>query len=234
MKYPLYLLLALTSACGDNQTVEITPDAPPAAQTIAISGTASQRSPSGAVPVSGVTVGAYANSDENTPVATSTTDTDGNYTLTIDTHGVALVGYLKATMPGMVDTYWYPPGAITADYAHASLNMLAPQTLDLLANTLCRANQDTTMGVIAVEVADAARTPVAGVTFTSDPAASLYCYDSGNFPSSTATATDTDGIGYLFNITGDTTVTATKDGSTFKANTIKSRGGALTTTLIQP
>src|SRR6476619_3905257 len=105
MKYPLYLLLAVTTACGDNETTTITPDAPPAAQTLSISGTASQRSSTGGVPVAGVTVEAYSNDNETTPVATSTTDADGKYTLTIDTHGVALIGYLKATMPGMVDTY---------------------------------------------------------------------------------------------------------------------------------
>ena len=234
MKYPLYLVLLLAAACGDDDTTMMTPDAPPAAQTIAISGTASQRSTSGSVPVEGATVAAYASSDESTPLATGTTDANGAFTLTIDTHGVAVDGYIKATMAGMVDTYWYPAGPLTADYADAGLNMLAPQTLDLLANTLCRANQDTAMGMVALEVADASRTPVAGATIASDPAASLYCYDSGGFPSPSATATDPDGIGYMFNITGDATVSADKSGSTFTSHSIKVRGGALTTTLIQP
>jgi hypothetical protein len=232
MKYPLYLVLVLASACGDNET--ITADAPPAAQTIAISGTASQRSTSGSVPVEGATVAAYASSDESTPLATGTTDAKADFTLTIDPHGVAVDGYIKATMAGMVDTYWYPAKPVAADYADAGINMLAPQTLDLLANTLCRANQDTAMGMIALEVADASKTPVAGATIASDPAASLYCYDSGGFPSSSATATDPDGIGYMFNITGDATLSAEKSGSTFTSHSIKVRGGALTTTLIQP
>ena len=232
MKYPLFLVLVLASACGDDDTM--TADAPPAAQTIAITGTASQRSTSGSVPVEGAMVAAYANTDESTPLATGTTDANGGFTLTIDTHGVAVDGYIKATMAGMVDTYWYPAGPLTADYADAGLNMLAPQTLDLLANTLCRANQDTAMGVIALEVADASRTPVEGATIASNPAASFYCYDSGGFPSPSATATDPDGIGYMFNITGDVTVSAAKSGSTFKSHSIKVRGGALTTTLIEP
>jgi hypothetical protein len=232
MKYPLYLVLVLASACGDNH--EIAPDAPPAAQTIAISGTASQRSTNDSIPVEGVTVVAFANTDESTPLAMTTTDADGNYTLTIDTHGVAVEGYLKATMSGMVDTYWYPAGPITTNYADAGLNMLAPGTLDLLANTLCRGNQDTAMGVIALEVADASRTPIQGATVESDPAATSYCYDSGAFPNATATATDPDGIAYLFNLTGDVTVTASSTGTTFKPTTVKARAGALTTTLIQP
>ena len=67
MKYPLYLVLLLASACGDD--IKVTPDAPPAAHTIAISGTASQRSTTGAVPVEGVAVAAYASADETTPLA---------------------------------------------------------------------------------------------------------------------------------------------------------------------
>ena len=231
MKYPLYLVLLLASACGDDNT---TADAPPAAQTITISGTASQRSTSGSVPVEGATVAAYANTDETTPLAMTTTDASGNYTLTIDTHGVAVEGYLKATMSGLVDTYWYASAPLTADYTDAGLNMIAPQTLDLLANSLCRANQDTAKGMIAVEVRDAANTPVEGATFSSTPASSLYCYDSGGFPSSSATATDPDGIGYLFNLTGNVTISASKSGTTFKTTTVKARGGALTTTLVEP
>jgi hypothetical protein len=232
MKYPLYLVLVLASACGDNGT--ITADAPPAAQTIAISGTASQRSTSDTIPVEGATVAAYSSSDESTPIAMATTDASGNFTLTIDTHGVAVDGYLKATMTGMVDTYWYPAGPLTSDYPDAGLNMLAPGTLDLLANTLCRGNQDAAMGVIALEVADASRTPIQGATVMSDPAATSYCYDSGAFPSPTATVTDTDGIAYMFNVMGDVTVSASKAGTTLKPTTVKARAGALTTTLIQP
>lgn len=233
MKYPLFLVLVLASACGDDDTM-MTADAPPAAQTIAISGTASQRSTDGSVPVEGATVAAYSSTDESTPLATGTTDANGSFTLTIDTHGVAVDGYLKSTMAGMVDTYWYPAGPLTADYADAGLNMIAPGTLDLLANTLCRANQDTAMGVIALEVADGSRTPIQGATVTSDPAAPVYCYDSGAFPNASATATDTDGLAYMFNITGDVTVSASSTGTTLKPTTVKARGGALTTTLIQP
>jgi hypothetical protein len=235
MKYSLLLLLALVPACGDNSTVETpAPDAPPAVPMLSIGGTASQRSTSGAVPIEGVTVAAYANTDENTPVATATTDANGNFTLMIETNGVALQGYLKASMSGLVDTYWYPPGPLTNDYMDAGLNMIAPGTLDLLGNTLCRANLDTTKGVIAVEIDDASKTPVQGATVSTDPAASSYCYDSGAFPSPSATVTDTDGIAYMFNVTGDVTVSANKDGSTFKPFALKARGGALTTAKILP
>lgn len=235
MKYPLFMLLGLVAACGDDGNMMTTPDAPPAAQTIAISGVASQRATSGSTPVEGLTVAAYAVSDETTPLAMTTTDADGKFTLMLDTGGTAIDGYLKATGSGFVDTYWYPPKLFGADYADAGLNMLAPQTFDLLANTLCRGNQDTTAkGMIAAEVRDASDTPVEGATISSDPAATGYCYDSGGFPSSTATATDPDGIGYMFNLDGELTVSASKSGSTFMSHMVKVRPGTLTTTLIEP
>jgi hypothetical protein len=235
MKYSLFLLLAVVPACGDNSMTETpAPDAPPAVPMLSIAGTANQRSTSGAIPVEGVTVAAYANTDENTPMATATTDADGKFTLMIETNGVALQGYLKASMAGLVDTYWYPPGPLTNDYMDAGLNMIAPGTLDLLANTLCRANQDLTKGLIAVEIDDASKTPVQGATVSSDPAATTYCYDSGAFPSPTATATDIDGDAFMFNVTGDVTITAEKAGSAFKPFSLKARGGALTTAKIVP
>jgi hypothetical protein len=67
----------------------------------------------------------------------------------------------------------------------------------------------------------------------STPAAPTYCYNGTNgLPSSTATETQPDGVGYMFNVTGQVSVTATKSGSTFKSHTVNARAGALTTTLI--
>lgn len=233
IKLPLLAALAVTAACGGSDGAPMnTADAPPAAQTVNISGTATSRDASGGSPLAGVTIGAYANTDESTPVAMATTDASGNYTLTITTNGTALDGYLKATISGYLDTYLYPPAPITADFAGASINMVTQNTFDLLSNTLCRANQTSSNGAIAVEVVDGAGMTVQGATVASSPAASKYCYNSGGFPSANATATDTDGVAYMFNVTGEATVSAMKSGSTFKSHPVKARAGALTTTLI--
>lgn len=246
-KYPLIAVLALAAACGGDDGKSTTDgntnttdgtmntvDAPPAAQTIHISGTATKREATGSSPLEGVTIGAYASSDENTPVATATTDASGNYTLTIMTNGTALDGYLKATMTTYMDTYLYPPAPITADFAGAAINMVTPSTFDLLANTLCRGNVTSTDGTIAVEVVDGSGATVQGATVASTPAAGKYCYNSGGLPSSTATSTATDGVAYMLKVTGQATVSATKSGSTFTSHGVKARAGALTTTLIGP
>jgi hypothetical protein len=212
----------------------MTVDSPPAPTTITISGTVTAKSASGSTPLSGVTIGAYKTTDETTPVTTATSDGSGAFSLTVMTNGTALDGYLKATDATYMDTYLYPTKAISADFANATVLMVTPSTFDLLANTLCGASQTTANGTIAAIVEDGQGSAVAGAAVSSNPAATKYCYNASGFPSRNATATDTDGVAYMFNVTGAATVTAMKTGSTFGSHAVKARAGALTTTLITP
>jgi hypothetical protein len=229
-------LLLLFSACGDDGGGGGggTPDAPsnvPAMVTI--SGTTAEKSTSTTM-LSGVMIAAYRNSDPNTPVVMTTSDAQGNYTLSIPTNGMALDGYVKATYTGLIDTYLYPPRALVADFSGASIYMVSTSTRDLLSGTLCGALQDNAKGVVAVLVVDAAMTPIAGATVSSSPAAAKYCYNSGGFPNKTATMTDTDGIAYMINLpAGDVTVMAAKSGLNFPSHKVNARAGTLTTTPIQ-
>src|SRR5262245_30862583 len=62
-------------------------DAPATQNSIStVSGQATERNTGGATPLAGVTVAAYRNSNENTPIAMTTTDAQGNYSLTIQTN----------------------------------------------------------------------------------------------------------------------------------------------------
>jgi len=228
---PLVFVLA---ACGDDGGGG-SADAPPNVPAmITVSGTATERGATGSTPLNGATIAAYRNSDPNTAVVSAMTDASGMYTLTISTNGVALDGYLKATYNGVLDTYLYPPRPLVADFAGASVFMVSANTLDLLSNLLCRNQQDLAKGVIAVLVSDAADMPVAGAMVSSMPAAAKYCYNSGGNPSQNATMTDTDGIGYMLNVTaGEVTVSASKSGSTFSSHKVNARANSLTTTIIQ-
>jgi hypothetical protein len=204
---------------------------------ITISGVASQRDLSGTTPLSGVLVAAFKNSDEANAITSITTGADGKYSLVITTGGQPLDGFVKATISMYMDTYLYPPAPVSADFSGASINLLKPATFSLLSDTLCRATQDSSMGAIALEVLDGATTaamPIAGATVSSSPAAAKECYDASGAPSSTATMTDTDGVAYMFNITGQATLSASKSGTTFKSHPVNAHAGALTTTLITP
>ena len=229
-----------TTIDAPNQQVDASVDAPPAPATITISGTASAPGLGGTTMVAGVTVGAYRNSDPTTPVATATTNAQGAFTMTITTGGVAPDGYLKGTKTGYADTYLYPEAAITMDFTGVPLNMLTAHgtqnsTWDTL-NVIAQGSQTVGNGIIALEVLDAplpTGNPVAGATVTTNPGASVYRYDNGGFPSSTATMTDADGRAYGFNeAPGAHSVTAHKAGSTFKTHTVKAYADSLTTTFV--
>lgn len=227
---PLFGLVA----CGGGGDDPPTPDSPPAAQMITLSGTAQTISAGGTDPAPGVLIEAFRISDEGSVVVSATTDAQGNYTLTVDTNGTALDGFLKATKTGLLDTYLYPPEPLAENFDGASINMVSMQTFGLLANTLCSASQDPAKGTIAGLVYNAADMPVAGATMTGSPAPTSVCYNQNNFPNNGATATDVDGVGYMFNVTGDVTVSATAPGLTLRSHRVTARAGALTTTLIRP
>lgn len=204
---------------------------------ITVTGQATEISATGSVPLAGVAVNAYRNGDDATSVAMATTDASGNYSLTITTNGQALDGYIKATLANYTDTYLYPPFALAENFDGASLKMVKPATYGIL-HSLCGAGTvDTAKGTVAAIVASAPNTsaaPVEGATVSSAPAATKYCYNMGALPNKDATATAADGIGYMFNLSGEVTVSAMKTGSTFTSHKLNARPNALTTTLIVP
>jgi hypothetical protein len=231
MKTPLALLLL--TACGSDSSGKMADAAPQVPATINISGTASERSLSGTTPVAGLVVAAYSNTAPSTVVVMATTDANGMYTLAIPTMGKPVDGFVKATKSGYTDTYLFPPAPLTADFASASLNMLTPNEFGLLSGTLCAVTADPAKATVALEVVDASMQTVMGATVSSTPAASKECYDQGGFPNKSATATDTDGVAVMFNITaGAVMVSAAKSGATFKTHSINAVAGAFNTTLV--
>jgi hypothetical protein len=226
-------LLVLLAACGgdDSSTPDAAATAPPM---ITVSGTATKREGTSTNPGAGVKIEAF-RKGESAAVAMTTTDAQGNYSLTLTTNGVALDGYLKGTLTGFVDTYLYPPKPLAENFDMASMNMINQSTIDLLSDTLCGSKQDAAKGAVAVIVADANRTAVAGAMVSSTPAAAKYCYNQGGFPNRNAVMTDADGIAYMLNVApGNVSVSATKSGTTFASHSVEARAGVLTTTVIQP
>ncbi len=226
-------LLALVG-CGSSDSGTKTPDAAigSAAAKITVSGTAQAQGIS-STKLAGVAIAAYRNGDETTPIATATTDTQGAYTMDIETGGVAIDGYIKATIASYLDTYLYPPAPLAEDFSNASINIVNTGTVSAFGS-LCGMDIAPTDGVIAVKVASAAGTAVAGAAVASTPAAALYCYNgaSGSIPDHMATATASDGIAYMIAVSGSASVTATKSGATFTAHAVNARPGTLTTTIV--
>jgi hypothetical protein len=214
-------------------------DAPPTNNaTVMISGVASERSQSGATLLPGVTIVAYRNADENTPIAMTTSDAQGNYTLVIQTMGESVDGFLKATKQGYKETYLYPPYPIAMDFNMASVIMVTQNTYDTLSN-ITASNQQPGKGLIGLVVTDGTN-PVAGATVACTPPTPLparYNQVVGTLvlPTANAMSTYDDGIAYLFNVAPEqVTVSAEKTGMTFASHAVKAWPDQLTTTVIVP
>jgi len=201
---------------------------------ITVTGQATERQLDGSsTPTADVTVAAFKNTDEATPVVMTTTDAQGNYTLMIPTGGVPVDGFIKGTKTGDVDTYLYAPAPLVADFAGGSINLLSDFLYGTGLPAVCQAGaSDPAKGVIAVIVQDAAAMPVADATVAADPAATKSCYTNNGSPSGSAMMTATDGVALMFNVIDQETVSATKAGVTFKSHVVKVFPGAITTTLI--
>lgn len=250
------LLFALIPSCGNdggNKPQDATidsdllppadarVDAQPAPPTITITGQAVTRNAQGAQPVANATIAGYRSSDDSTAIATTTTNAQGAFTLTIQTGGVALDGYLKATAaPPLLDCYLYPSAPIAADIT-APINMVSESTVTLLF-ALAEVTKEAGKGMIAIQVVDGqstTATPIAGASVSSVPASGAYRYNNpatGLPGNATITSTHTDGIAYMLNVRSDASVvvSAAKPGTTFKSHGLKARPDVLTTTLITP
>lgn len=210
-------------------------DAPPVSTSVTVTGTASEVTTSGRMPVAGVTVTAFKEGDPSV-VAMATTDASGNYTITITTDGTALDGYLLGKHTGYKDTYLYPPRPLSADLANASILLLTQQTFDAAA-AIGQAQQTAGMGWIGIQIFDSANMPVEGVTVTSTPAGTVRYNASNGLPSRTPTSTAADGIAYIFNVAPGTVTVSASGGTgnlTYHSHPVNARADQITTTLIQP
>jgi hypothetical protein len=246
-------MVVLVAACGNDNKDGVLPhidasadsfvdpyrDAPPTSTVeVTVSGRATAPSMTGSMPLTGVVITAYRNADEATPLAMTTTDGNGDYTITIQTMGESIDGYLKATRTGYLDTYLYPPFPLMMDYSNASILMVTEGTYGTLS-TLAQGDQQVGKGLVGLVVTDGTA-PVAGAIVTSTPATpgmTKYNAMVGSFvlPSATATSTYTDGVAYLFNVApGQVTVSATHPSMTLASHGLKVRADVLTTTVIVP
>lgn len=94
---------------------------------IEIDGITAEQSSHARTPVVGATVSAYLVDHPEAPIATTTTNANGSFTLSLETHGVQPYVYLVATEPGHVDSYFDFAGSLDAD-TFATVDLLTPAT----------------------------------------------------------------------------------------------------------
>lgn len=224
------LLLLSLAACSSSSGTK-TPDASTASAMITISGTTSEISISGTQALAAVNVQAF-REGESTALASMTSDTSGNFTLSATTGGVAVDGYVLAKKDTYLDTYLYPPAPLAADFSGASVLMLTSSTRDL-AGTVGQVSVDMTKAFIGLKVVDASGNPVMGATVSSTPAGTVRYNGTNGVPDKNATSTNADGVAYIFNPEpGQVMVSASKSGSTFHAHSINARASVITLTIV--
>lgn len=211
-------------------------DAPPSnvPAMIMLKGKTTERGISGESNTAQVALAVYKVTDETTPIATATSDAQGNYTLMVPTGGVPLDGFIKASKATYLDIYLYPAAMWIADDTDGSINMMTPSNRDLL-NNFASGGQMSNKGLVGLAVFDSAGMPVSGATFTSMPMAGATKYLGGSgLPDANATMTSSEGVGFLFNADETVTVGANKAGMSFRTHVVKARPGTFTTTSVAP
>jgi hypothetical protein len=241
MKNLTFLALASLTlgACGDDGgggggNADAAPDV---SSSLTISGIASEITASGRTPQAGVAVSVYKTSDDSM-LGMATTDSAGAYSITVQTNGAPVDGYLKATFAGLKDTYLYPPGPLSSDFSGVTTLMLKQSTQNLANSLAGAAAPDPAKGWIALLVLDGPTTGAAGVpgaTISTSPAGEVHYNGSAGVPQAQAMSTQADGIAYAMNVpAGQVMVSASKSGINFKSHSIKARADKVTLTLVTP
>jgi len=142
------------------------------------------------------------------PLGTGVTDGSGLVSVTVPAGLSGFDGYLDVTGGKVGGTgaavfpaIWYPIPYVIADGWRGRTELLSADEFGEL--TMATATQpDPTRGHIAVNAADCAFTPAAGVSFTASPsdAKTVRYYLVGGVPVTTATATDSSGIAAFVNL----------------------------------
>jgi hypothetical protein len=187
-------------------------DSPPGA--IVVTGTTV--SFSGAA-VAGATVNAYAESNPNVIVVSTTSDSTGNFALTLGSAGSSVNDFLEATDPaGDIPSYWWFPATLTAAVSGVTLALWTNIQVQNVSNT-CTGGGGNKSLIYSVEVVHAGA-PVSGAAISSNPSSSRStCYElSPGTYSTTLTATNSTGVGLVIGgPLGNITVLATESGDTF-------------------
>ncbi len=237
MRYLLLGLSIILAACGSDSSGPaegfgcVNDTLPTTAQALVTVNGAIRANFLSQVPVSNAIVTAFRVGAPDT-IAIDTSNTPGDYLLSITTGGTPVNGYLRVTHSGQLDTYAYPSRPLAASL---TTNVLMPTQSELdFLGVAVGVTQSASNGVIAVVVKDCFGATVAGATVSTNPAGTVR-YNSGTAPSATAMSTSSDGVAYVFNVpAGDVTVRANGGGETLRQHVVTARAGTVTLTEIQP
>jgi hypothetical protein len=166
-------------------------------------------------------------------IFTVNSDAAGAFTHDQGTGGAPINGFLKVSLNGFLDSYFYPATPVAHDL-HVQVELFSSMDIMTLGN-IAQVTIDPTKAQLLVSVTDCNGLPLPGATITTVPAGTIR-YFVGNMPSPTATATDAvTGAALIANAPpSNTTVNATVSGMTLRSHNFDTVAGALTQTEIRP
>jgi hypothetical protein len=203
-----------------------------AADPIAVTGKVSSVGLS-TTPVVGATVEVFRRSG-GAAIATATSVSGGNYTLSVVTGGDPLDTYVRATSGSLLKTELYAGSPVVADTSGSDFLLTSAGNLRFVTN-LVDVTQEASLGAVTVRVADCDNNPVAGATITGFGGTRVFYAGDDGRPSADPTETGSQGLAFVFNVpVGNLTINADVDGETLRANTIASRAGTIALAAIAP
>ncbi len=205
-------------------------DAPPHVPAmITLSGTAYESGQTSSTPLAGVAIALKKRSDDST-IVSATSDAQGKYSLSVTTGGLVVDAYILATKSGYTDAAAFPALPFAADNDKADSNLVTTSNFGLLG---LYTGQQSSKGIVVVEILDTSGMPVAGAAVSSTPAAGSYLYSDSTGKPASGTATNTDGTAFLVNVPpGNISINVTKSGASFNDHDVSAKANTFTSTVV--
>ncbi|MEO8701478.1 MAG: hypothetical protein ABI867_15635 [Kofleriaceae bacterium] len=182
-------------------------------------------------PVADATIKAF-KAGVTAPAAMTTSDAGGAWSLSVASAGAPVNAFVEATKADHRTVRIYPPQDLDASLDNIPTLLLANTTFGLLVQFVAMTTQTAGNGTVGLTVLDCANTPISGATIS---------VKQNDVELVTADNTfDTSGLGQggaflVFDLPpGETVVSATFNGMTFRAHTIDVVADTNSTTAVKP
>lgn len=179
------------------------------------------------VPVAGATLQAF-RIGQAQAVANSTSDANGNWTLSIPNPATTAVdGYIRASKTGNRTVYLYPPGPMAADIAMAPLLLFSNTTFSTIV-AIAQVSQAASNGTVGLAIVDCNNMPLPGATIAVQQGGANVgqFFDAGTL---------LPGGSFTFDVPpGPTDIKVSYNGTNFRARVVETVAGSTTTTIVRP
>ncbi len=204
------------------------------ARVVTLQGTTPNIGPLAGATLKGCKVGAANCTGQNQVGATATSDANGLFSIgPITTNGTPVDAYMVMTANGDRTIQLYPPYPVTMDFSNIPPTSF-DNTLITLINASGVATQSPQNGMLGLFVTDCASTPIVGATASVQQGG----VDVGTVIDGSTFSSMAAGVFFAFDVPpGNTTVTATYGGMTFRtspAQVVPSIAGTTTETQVRP